>query len=660
MTNTACNNDAYSNLLDLLFQTLEKNVEEFKMMIQDSTLKRVFIQRSTTSQFSHFVAYEDIDTILSVLDEEGILYLEKSLHAGEKVRSILSNHCPALIPLLKKKSFLKLVYKFGPHNNFESISSFSLEEATLFLRYVEEQFGRKRLIELMRAFEEEEICGLIDNFQLNRKELLPFVLYGPKVVSEQALSKLITINNFSYENLDSLVERSIHIPKHLLEESAFLQKMVTMDSVKSYRLLVEKMKLNHDVSYMETLRKKYYESRMASFHEGTGLLRQMERLYDDIIHSDIQMWYEQNLSKYFSFFGDSANEDILLEEIQELVSQKNFKVPLLHYLQRESSIWIANMIVDYHFEEVPHNLFLDMQELCNYASRVEEILSPQKLELYRRILSLDSLPHSEKMRLHEALKKYPIQEEFYDDMRRARNHCYQRLGDSLLNEQSILPFYDEASSLKYGVPIYVVKEELYYALIKCITNRKDEVLQKDDLWCDVDAASYSIDGPSKFKLFYSPKEYYTFIYFDLPVSQVLHIFPLDSYSSYDRVYNLVASNYRNFLMSPKQLLDDSDDYNEIVIAQRNTRREDEVNNRLVMPKMFGIYTYDAFSEKDIESAKNLGLAIVVVKTRSYRRHRREKPIFERDKIEHLTESEKIKKKLKYVADMMDEDISTRR
>lgn len=75
------------------------------------------------------------------------------------------------------------------------------------------------------------------------------------------------------------------------------------------------------------------------------------------------------------------------------------------------------------------------------------------------------------------------------------------------------------------------------------------------------------------------------------------------------------------ILTPELLINNSDNYNEILIRQASLARPDEMDLRIPIPKMVSLYCYDEITENDIESAKNLGVGIMLVLTRKY--HKKE-------------------------------------
>ena len=93
------------------------------------------------------------------------------------------------------------------------------------------------------------------------------------------------------------------------------------------------------------------------------------------------------------------------------------------------------------------------------------------------------------------------------------------------------------------------------------------------------------------------------------------MFPVDSFSGYTRGEK--ATDRVIELLTPKEFTGRSRNYNEVIIAQKNIGKPSDMDDRLPLPKPFAIYCYDEIGPNDIESAKNLGIGIVVVNTKKY-------------------------------------------
>ena len=140
----------------------------------------------------------------------------------------------------------------------------------------------------------------------------------------------------------------------------------------------------------------------------------------------------------------------------------------------------------------------------------------------------------------------------------------------------------------------------------------------NDMVSTIDGGSYSLDGSAKLNTYRDPHVMYNLVFGDFPTSQIVHMYPVDSYSKYIRTSSHKTTKRVYELYTPTEFVEKSSNYNEIVLAQPNVRRVgDELNEQLALPTILGIYCYDEFTLEDVMSAKNLNVGIVVVKTKSY-------------------------------------------
>ena len=70
-------------------------------------------------------------------------------------------------------------------------------------------------------------------------------------------------------------------------------------------------------------------------------------------------------------------------------------------------------------------------------------------------------------------------------------------------------------------------------------------------------------------------------------------------------------------MMPYEFVTESPYYNELVISQVNEKKTTEMDDKIPMLKPFAIYCYDEICANDIESAKRLGLDIILINTKKY-------------------------------------------
>ena len=192
---------------------------------------------------------------------------------------------------------------------------------------------------------------------------------------------------------------------------------------------------------------------------------------------------------------------------------------------------------------------------------------------------------------------------------------YSLIREEILNEDKISKYLDKEETDKFGVNIYRLEGEPFFALVKSLSIDKAFELSSGDIHSYKDSGSFSIDASNKLDTFRDPKDNYNLVFNNFNIDQVVHMFPVDSFSGYTRGEN--ATDRVIELLTPKEFTGRSKDYNEVIIAQKNVSKPSNMDDRLPLPKPFAIYCYDEIGPNDIESAKNLGIGIVVVNTKKY-------------------------------------------
>ena len=296
--------------------------------------------------------------------------------------------------------------------------------------------------------------------------------------------------------------------------------------------------------------------------------------------------------------------------------RSNNKDELLDFLKKESNVMLGNLIIDFHFKDHPLNVKKDINELVSFEKSGGNTLSKEDLALYEQILNIDNLSYSEKVNLHQTLSQINMIEKFYDDIRNAKNKMYDNINDAILKKGNIGKYKNDELSNKYGVNVYTLEGEPFYALVKSVGTLKGEILDEIKLHSRKDGGSFSIDSGYKLNTFSKPNYIYNLAYDGFTKEQVVHAYTEDSYSNYDR-NNEDTTSKINKIMMPYEFVTASPSYNELVISQVNEKKTTQMDDKIPMIKPFAIYCYDEIYANDIESAKRLGLDIILVNTKKY-------------------------------------------
>lgn len=423
-----------------------------------------------------------------------------------------------------------------------------------------------------------------------------------------------SLNGLGFYFLKFLISTNSDIPISYLYEKKFVKRISRASNIKNYRLFMKEFSKKYDSSYIEENRKKYYEKEILSYSNKTKMLNRFYNFYLEITNSiNVDKDFDKIVNTYFDF--SNVIDDPLYLELKDICLKRDFSF-LKEFLINESNITLTNMIIDYHFEDIPYNFYMDLKRVIKFQEK-NKTLTDFDINLYEKILNLDNLDYQDKLKLHEKLKSNNMLTKFYDDYNKTKYKSISLIRKSILNKDKIKSYYNKQVSKKLGVDVYVLENVFFYALIKSLSIEKSNILKSTDLISYVDGASYSVDSSIKLKTFYDPRVNYNIIYNDFNPDQVVHIYPVDSYSYYKRGNEFGATTRVFELLTPYELVDYGLDHNEIIIAQHNKRSFDDVNNKLTNPEPIGIYCYDFVTENDIISSKKLNLPIIVVKTKSY-------------------------------------------
>ena len=531
------------------------------------------------------------EMIYNLLDDEGINILNNTRDKLSRVNGIIS--CGKDISnLFDNEVFLSLLIELDNYYFY-----FKEDEALKFIKYC---INKKNEI-VVRAFNklnENAQIYVISNCDMS--EFYYDLLVGSKLgCSKIIVDKISSLENYKYDDLFDIFEKDMVIPNRLLSMS-FINKISTIYNVKAYRSLVNELGKNNDISNIEILRRKYYDY----------FLDNCSDIYNNIL-SEVKSGNDISivLNKYFNCFGgyDSFLNNGFFDIDEKLKKS-------LNYITSE-------IVVDYLFQDNAYNVFLDINELLKFSTSVD-FLSEDDKKIYSDIASLDDISVFDKKKILDNLKNKNMAHKFYDDFRLARSKMVELFNSSILNSDNIYRYENKELSNKYGVPVYEMNGNEFFVLVKAIEKRKDSILNPNDLYAYCDGSSFSIDGGNKLSTFLDTNMYYNLAYNRIPDNQLVHVFEVDSFSNYYRnknnnlPYDRNGTDRINRLFTPKEIVDVSSSYNELIISQPN-RMNDEFNSKLEQPVPFAIYCYDDISDHDILSSKATGLGIILVNTKKY-------------------------------------------
>lgn len=589
--------------------------EEKKLILKNQEIKRKLICPENRHEFSWLAQENSKDIIPYLLDGEGIEILKESEYLIDKMNAILTSNAIYVDTIVSFKAFQKIIF-----DNFDELKDYLNVLTPVSGQYLIKTAEKQNfnLIELISKFSQQTQTEVLKTQELSNEDYWKMISYtyeetASMLLEEKSVGKSLT--NIRLPIIETIASKDIKLPYQIIEEPEFIKRISEITDVKTYRFLVNDLEKSNDVEKLEKAREKYYENQINSFNKKSGMLKVHEVLYEKLASmEEINPFSLMQTAR--EIFKDANDGEIfeLLNQINKVNLESGLN-GIKEFLKEKSNIMLGNMIIDCHFKDYYLNVLKDVKQLCNFDALGENALSNDKIEIYKKIIEINNLSYEEKLELNTKLGKKNYVEEFYNDVRNSRNKMYSLIREEILNEDKISKYLDKEETNKFGVNIYRLEGEPFFALVKSFSIDKAFELSSGDIHSYKDSGSFSIDASNKLDTFHDPKDNYNLIFNNFNIDQVVHMFPVDSFSGYTRGEK--ATDRVIELLTPKEFTGRSKDYNEVIIAQKNVSKPNDMDDRLPLPKPFAIYCYDEIGPNDIESAKNLGIGIVVVNTKKY-------------------------------------------
>lgn len=297
-------------------------------------------------------------------------------------------------------------------------------------------------------------------------------------------------------------------------------------------------------------------------------------------------------------------------------------------IQSYNSELLSDLIIDYHFNKISYNVFLDIKELLRFQIEKWDFIPIENLKIYRDILKIDKLSNEEKINLHNSLIGKNIAEMFNNDLERAKERSKNEITNSILNHETIEKYEDKNLSNKYWVKIYNLDWQPFYALAKKIRRPTFDWNLDYTLTKNLNRPDYAITR--SFSLVWTECTHvwwdpwlYTFIYEWLSSEQIMHVCDNDSssWSSLDTEY-WQRTEFVYFLWWPSELLSNTNEYNELLIKIKWKANTNE-NNRLNDIRPFAMYTYK-ITEEVVNTAKKYGVWIALINENKYNNNKNQR------------------------------------
>ena len=593
----------------------------------ESVKKREIIN-SNKQDFLDFL-YNDLSgEILNLLDDEGVEYLKKYSDITDRITYIL-NYSNYVDFLFNNQKFLDLFLSTDISKYYASLKNLNNKTYDLIVNRCLELNKDVNLIgQLISYFNKDYQLKFIDKYDYPNDLIYEMLKRNPKILGKKILEKYnidLTSHNISIKGLidagkslsfedmakrngDSFVssDGEIFLLSSDLLNTEVAQKLWNELNVYEYRFLINDANYCGDPTNLNN----YAKTKEEEFILNTDY----PKIYQNIF----------NMINKLSNLDSSSNEyrDIfrnLIRQIQifpneytnlrELIFNGEF-AETINLITKSLDEKKSDYIIDYHFEENYYNVMYDLKELLEfyYAGNID--IPKDRLYLYQQIVNIDMLSSQEKIELHNELKQYNMMEIFYDDMSFARKQVRKAIKDYSMVKEELVKFKDEELSNEYGVDVYNIEDNPFFAIVKSNINREDNLPV---------GHSYSLVGNGCISVFGTPEYNDTYVYdsSDLNPEQIVHVFPRDSFTMYKPFsFTSNATDRVEQLMMPDELLYNKRTYNEILILEHG-RTQTDIDSRIPKLKKIALYCVDQITAKDVETAKIHNIGIMLINSKKY-------------------------------------------
>lgn len=428
------------------------------------------------------------------------------------------------------------------------------------------------------------------------------------------------LNNKRFENyyqdfpLTKIIDSDYKLPQSIMNQSAFFNQLsATSDegfSLITFRNNINKLLVNQPSYLFEERAKKYIENLINSYDSDSRLFSSYKRLLAD------QDFLKEYLSKEESsdLFLNKGLKEKLKNHIyyheDGSISFKD-KAEVIQYLKSETKFLLNELIIDYLFQDNIYNVYLNIQEILRFQHLLpkgEQPLSKEDEGFYQRILNLDQEDSNSNFSLFNKLKDKNIALLFYTQLRDIKDLSYQKINQSLLQIRDVVNKKDSILSQKYSHPIYDLRNQDYYILVRCLKRPYFSLSENK-------SESYTLISGENTKTFainvYDEvdKSYRIYGYDFINKDRILHVLERNSYSRGLENDLEIGTPYVNRILTSEKITNDDENYSEIKI--RNEKGNDsESQYKSIYPVYYIVY--EDVDEESVSEAKRLNIPVVVI------------------------------------------------
>lgn len=593
----------------------------------ESVKKREIIN-SNKQDFLDFL-YNDLSgEILNLLDDEGIEYLKKYSDITDRITYIL-NYSNYIDSLFNNQKFLDLFLSTDISKYYASLKNLNNKTYDLIVnRCLELNKDVNLTGQLISYFNKDYQLKFIDKYDYPNDLIYEMLKRNPKLLGKKILEKYnidLTSHNISIKGLidagkslsfedmakrngDSFVssDGEIFFLSSDLLNTEVAQKLWNELNVYEYRFLINDANYCGDPTNLNNYAKtKEEEFILNPDYPETyqNIFNMIKKLSNFDVKSSEYHNIFRNLIRQIQIFPNEYTN------LRELIFNGEF-AEAINLITKSLDEKKSDYIIDYHFEENYYNVMYDLKELLEFYYAGNMDIPEDRLYLYQKIVNIDMLSSQEKIELHNELKQYNMMEIFYDDMSFARKQVRKAIKDYSMVKEELVKFKDEELSNEYGVDVYNIEDNPFFAIVKSNINREDNLPV---------GHSYSLVGNGCISVFGTQKYNDTYVYdsSDLNPEQIVHVFPRDSFTMYKPFsFTSNATDRVEQLMMPDELLYNKRTYNEVLILEQGSMQTD-IDSRIPKLKKIALYCIDQITAKDVATAKIHNIGIMLINSKKY-------------------------------------------
>ena len=605
--------------LKVINNILESTKDVVIAFLKRKEIKELIIKDYSFYDLFHFYCDRNKDYFSALFDsDEAISYLNDAKNAKEKISILLRSDLKD--ELLANELFVSLVLTKFDYIDLASIRDKSVTKRLLFDNKYYQYLDIKRRTSLLLNLSNQEIINTINNEDINIFDL-DILLENPTVFNWIVKNKKIYLSNLPLYSLVYYIENNrLDLPQFLIDDIDFIYLISNSTNILLTRRIINGLnERGLDTSKIEKKKKQFYNNLFNNIKQ--DMISIYYDFYQDLfLNNNYSIEFFDKLYEKYFYINDDFDlnpngyldfNEILFYKVRSIyidnkIDIDNKKKKIKNLLIKISVKYANNIFIDYHFEEFYYNVLMDISELLNFHITNKTNLNKENYELYKKILSFDYSNINNIIKIHNNIKNKNIIEMFYDDMKDARDLMNESIANSIINKKELEKFRNDEKSNQFGVDIYEFNGEEFFALVK-VGERTDHK--------NAFGHSFSLIGKNAIGTFKYPFFENNYIYEGLKPEQIVHVFPFDSFTEYNR--NKPSSKNVRVLMNPNDLLNNSGDYNELLVLEKGTNKT-EFDEYIPLLKQIALYCYDEITSDDIENAKDKGIGIMLVNTKNYK------------------------------------------